>query len=95
MKIGNLEIKGPAALAPMAGVTDAAFRRVCADIGAAYTVTEMISSRALDFNDRKSLELCDLSATRARYSSRYLETTPPAWAVPRRRWRRSPRRVLT
>ncbi len=61
MKIGNLEIKGPAALAPMAGVTDAAFRRVCADIGAAYTVTEMISSRALDFNDRKSLELCDLS----------------------------------
>ena len=61
MKIGNLEIKDPAALAPMAGVTDAAFRRVCADIGAAYTVTEMISSRALDFNDRKSLELCDLS----------------------------------
>lgn len=61
MKIGNLEIKGPAALAPMAGVTDAAYRRVCEDIGAAYTVTEMVSSRALDFNDRKSMELADLS----------------------------------
>lgn len=61
MKIGNLEITGPAALAPMAGVTDAAYRRVCEDIGAAYTVTEMISSRALDFSDRKSLELADLT----------------------------------
>ncbi len=73
MKIGNLEIKGPAALAPMAGVTDAAFRRVCARAWSSVT----------------------FPATRARYSSRYLETTPPAWAVPRRRWRRSPRRVLT
>lgn len=61
MKIGNLEITGPAALAPMAGVTDAAYRRICEDIGAAYTVTEMISSRALDFSDRKSLELGDLT----------------------------------
>lgn len=61
MKIGNLEITGPAALAPMAGVTDAAYRRICGDIGAAYTVTEMISSRALDFSDRKSLELADLT----------------------------------
>lgn len=61
MKLGPLEITGPAALAPMAGVTDAAYRRVCEDIGAAYTVTEMISSRALDYNDRKSMELADLS----------------------------------
>lgn len=61
MKIGNLEITGPAALAPMAGVTDPAYRRVCGDIGAAYTVTEMISSRALDYNDRKSMELADLT----------------------------------
>lgn len=61
MKIGTLEITGPAALAPMAGVTDAAYRRICEDIGAAYTVTEMVSSRALDYNDRKSMELADLS----------------------------------
>lgn len=61
MRIGSLEVSGPAALAPMAGVTDGAFRRVCRDFGAAYTVTEMVSSRAMDFNDRKSLELAGLA----------------------------------
>lgn len=61
MKIGNLEIKGLAALAPMAGVTDGAFRKICGDFGAAYTVSEMISARAMDFDDRKTKELADLS----------------------------------
>ncbi len=61
MKIGNVEIKGLAALAPMAGVTDAAYRRVCQDFGAAYTVTEMISARAMDFDDRKTACLADIT----------------------------------
>lgn len=61
LKIGNIEIQGPAALAPMAGVTDAAFRQICEDIGAAYTVSEMISARAMEFNDRKTASLADLS----------------------------------
>lgn len=61
MKIGSIEIQGSAALAPMAGVTDAAFRRICEDIGAAYTVSEMISARAMEFNDRKTASLADLS----------------------------------
>ena len=43
MNIGNVEIKGKAALAPMAGVGDRAFRRTCVDFGAAYTVSEMVS----------------------------------------------------
>lgn len=43
MKIGNIEIKNSAALAPMAGVADCAFRELCASYGAAYTVTEMVS----------------------------------------------------
>ena len=42
------------ALAPMAGVTDFAFRTVCADLGATLTVTEMVSSRALIYQDKKS-----------------------------------------
>ncbi len=54
MKIGNLEIPGYAALAPMAGVTDLAFRTVCAEQGAGMTVTEMVSSRALVYQDKKS-----------------------------------------
>ena len=44
-------------LAPMAGVTDFAFRTICAELGADVTVTEMVSSRALCFQDRKSRAL--------------------------------------
>ena len=54
MRIGNLEVPGMLALAPMAGVTDLAFRTVCADLGADMTVTEMVSSRALVYQDQKS-----------------------------------------
>ena len=54
MKIGNIESPGYAALAPMAGVTDLAFRTICADYGAGMTVTEMVSSRALVYQDKKS-----------------------------------------
>lgn len=61
MKIGNLTITGFGALAPMAGASDAAFRHIAREFGAAYTVTEMISSRALDYNDRKTMALADIS----------------------------------
>ena len=57
MKLGNLEICGKLVLAPMAGVTDLAFRTICAELGAAVTVTEMVSSRALVYHDKKSQSL--------------------------------------
>ena len=57
MRIGNLEVNNPIALGPMAGVTDWAFRTVCADLGANITVTEMVSSRALVYRDKKSAGL--------------------------------------
>ena len=57
MKLGNLEIMGDLVLAPMAGVTDLAFRTICAELGAAVTVTEMVSSRALIYQDKKSRSL--------------------------------------
>ena len=60
MKIGNVTITGHAALAPMAGVADTAFRRLCRDHGAAFTVSEMISAKALTFGDAKSRELAAL-----------------------------------
>ena len=47
----------PIALGPMAGVTDWAFRTVCAELGAGITVTEMVSSRALVYQDKKSAAL--------------------------------------
>ena len=57
MQIGNLEVKNPLALGPMAGVTDWAFRNICAEMGAGITVTEMVSSRALVYKDQKSAKL--------------------------------------
>ncbi len=61
MKIGNLEIKGHACLAPMAGVADRAFRELCMSYGAAYVISEMVSSKGLTMQDRKSKELLFLS----------------------------------
>jgi tRNA-dihydrouridine synthase B len=60
MKIGTIEIPGKLALAPMAGVTDLAFRTVCRQLGAGYTVTEMVSSKALCYQDKKSIPLLKL-----------------------------------
>ena len=57
MRFGNLQVNNPIALGPMAGVTDWAFRTVCADLGANIAVTEMVSSRALVYRDKKSAAL--------------------------------------
>ncbi len=60
MRIGDVEITSKLALAPMAGVTDIAFRHVCRSMGAGYTYTEMVSAKALCFNDRKTKTLLRL-----------------------------------
>ena len=57
MQIGSLQVNNPIALGPMAGVTDWAFRTICAELGANITVTEMVSSRALVYKDKKSAAL--------------------------------------
>ncbi len=62
MKIGNVAVDTRLALAPMAGVTDLAFRTVCRELGAGYTVTEMVSAKALCYQDKKSIPLCKLGA---------------------------------
>ncbi len=63
MKIGNVEINGYAALAPMAGVADRAFRELCIEYGASYVITEMVSSKGLTMHDRKSDSLMLLGET--------------------------------
>ena len=57
MNIGTVTIDSRLALAPMAGVTDVAFRQICAELGAGYTITELISSKALCYQDKKTLSL--------------------------------------
>lgn len=54
VSIGNVEIKGRLCLAPMAGVSDFAFRTICAELGAAMTTTEMVSAKALVYKDEKT-----------------------------------------
>ena len=57
VKIGDIELCGNLTLAPMAGVTDFAFRRVCRGLGAALTTTEMVSAKALVYKDEKTKAL--------------------------------------
>lgn len=57
VKIGDIELGGRVVLAPMAGVTDFAFRRICREQGAALTTTEMVSAKALVYKDEKTKSL--------------------------------------
>lgn len=57
VKIGDIELRGNLTLAPMAGVTDFAFRRVCRGLGAALTTTEMVSAKVLVYKDEKTKAL--------------------------------------
>lgn len=57
MYIGKVKIEGTAALAPMAGITDRAFREICSSFGSAYSVSEMISVKGIIYNDKKTLNL--------------------------------------
>ncbi len=57
MQIGTVKIESKLALAPMAGVTDAAFRQICSEKGAGYTVTELVSAKALCYHATKTAQL--------------------------------------
>ena len=57
VKIGNIELQGRMTLAPMAGVTDSAFRQICREKGAALVCTEMVSAKALVYQDQKTRSL--------------------------------------
>ena len=60
MKIKDIEFENNIFLAPMAGIADRAFRELCINYGAVYTVTEMVSSKGLTMGDKKSKELLTL-----------------------------------
>ena len=60
MRIGSVNIDSQLVLAPMAGLTDLAFRTICRELGAGYTVTEMVSAKALCYQDKKSIPLLKL-----------------------------------
>ncbi|MDO4730744.1 MAG: tRNA dihydrouridine synthase DusB [Clostridia bacterium] len=61
MKIKNLTINAKCGLAPMAGYSDRAFRELCINFGAGFAVTEMVSTKAIIYDDRKTFALMDKS----------------------------------
>lgn len=59
-KIGNVEIPNPFVLAPMAGVTDLAFRRLCKEQGAGLICMEMVSAKAISFHNKNTEALMEI-----------------------------------
>lgn len=60
IRLGNYSIPKTAALAPMAGVADRAYRILCKEYGAAALVSEMVSAKGLCYGDKKTAELCTI-----------------------------------
>ncbi len=61
ISIGGVRIARTAALAPMAGVADRAYRMMCKRFGAAYVVSEMVSAKGICYSDRKTSSLCTVT----------------------------------
>ncbi|MBE6799372.1 MAG: tRNA dihydrouridine synthase DusB [Ruminococcaceae bacterium] len=80
MKIGNLEIKGFAALAPMAGVADRAMREICRENGAAYAVGELASAKGISLGDKKSATYLAVSDSERPYGSQLFGCEPEIMA---------------
>ena len=80
MQLKNLQIPVGAVFAPMAGLTDAACRRMMADHGAAWTVSEMASAKALNFGDRKSFALLKDPAPHGIYAIQLFGAEPETLA---------------
>ena len=62
MKIGNVEIKNNVVLAPMAGVTDLPFRLLCKEMGCGLLYTEMVSAKAILYNNKNTESLLTVTA---------------------------------
>ena len=60
LKIGNIVVKNNVFLAPMAGVTDIPFRKICREFGPGLTFTEMASSKAMEFNSKKTSKILNI-----------------------------------
>lgn len=80
MQLRNLQIPAGAVFAPMAGLTDAACRHLMADHGAAWTVSEMASAKALTFGDRKSFALLRDPAPHGIYAAQLFGADPDTLA---------------
>ena len=80
MKIGNTELKYGVMLAPMAGFTDRAMRFVCNKYGAEYSVTEMVSAKAVCYKDKKTHALAKITSDEGRCAVQIFGSEPDIMA---------------
>lgn len=80
LKIGNVELNNNIILAPMAGVTDLSFRKICKDCGAGLVETEMVSSKAIYYNDEKTLKMINTQGEKRPVSMQIFGNEPDIMA---------------
>lgn len=76
MKIGNIDIENKIFLAPMAGVADRTFRKICKDWGAGMTYSEMVSAKGLYYNDKKTAELLTKDESETPFTAQIFGSEP-------------------
>ncbi len=76
LTIGSVKLKNNILMAPMAGVTDFAFRHMCLKFGAGLVCTEMISSKALWYNDAKTMKLIETDGSEAPFAVQIFGSDP-------------------
>lgn len=94
MKIGNVKLENPWILAPMAGVSDLAFRLLCREMGAGMVCTEMVSAKALSFHSEKTKELLETDQREAPASLQIFGSDPKIMGAMAKQLNTSPFDVL-
>ena len=95
LRIGNTVLENNVILAPMAGVTDLPFRVLCREQGAGCVVTEMVSAKAVLYNNRNTRSCCRLTRTSAPQPCSSLAQNRILWRRLRPGWRKDPMIILT
>ncbi len=80
LKIGNVELENNILLAPMAGITDLPFRKICKIYGPSLVTTEMVSSRAICYQDEKTLKMINMEGEKRPVSIQIFGNEPEIMA---------------
>ena len=94
VKIGNVELNNPFILAPMAGVCDLPFRLLCREKGAAMVCTEMVSAKAIYYNNRNTEELLTIDENEGTVSLQLFGSEPELMADMAKRIEERPFEIL-
>ncbi len=94
IKIGDITIKNNVFLAPMAGITDKIFRRICKEAGAGLTYTEMVSAKGMYYNDKKTELLTELNEIEEVAAIQIFGSEPDIMAVAARKLEKSPAQII-